>query len=387
MIISRYLFREILYTLLALTTLLLLIYVSHRFMSYLVQASVGSLPAEFIFHLLALRLLTDLMLILPLGFFLALLLALGRLYKDNEIIALFACGLAVPVTSILIFAFIFSTVISTLSLILAPWAESQRDRLQIQLSTAAQVGGIAAGRFKEFNHGNGIFYVESLDTDNNTMHTLFVQVNLPHKRLVMVAKEGYQVLQEGELFMVLVDGYRYENEPGNLGYVITEFAEHRLRIPKRLDAYQPGDNRAALPTQQLWFATDPRLQAELQWRLSLPLSVILLAALAIPLSHTTPRQGHYAKILAGILIYLIYNNLLNVTTKWVERGDISPWIGVWWVHAGLLIIILFLFYLPQLRNIYYRKLSYYSFFKFFSQKRPKNKNLFKNDKNTMKNLS
>ncbi|MEK8019741.1 MAG: LptF/LptG family permease, partial [Candidatus Parabeggiatoa sp.] len=153
MIISRYLFREILYILLALTALLILIYISHRFMKYLVQASIGDLPAQFIFQLLALRLLTDLMLILPLGFFLALLLALGRLYKDNEITAMAACGIGVPVKSIISFGVIFAVIIGLLSLVLAPWAENQRGLLQVQLKTMAEVGGIAAGRFREFNHG------------------------------------------------------------------------------------------------------------------------------------------------------------------------------------------------------------------------------------------
>lgn len=348
MIITRYLFREVLYTLLALTALLILIYISHRFMSYLVQASMGALPANFIFQLITLRLLSDLMLILPLGLFLALLLALGRLYKDNEITAMAACGIAVPITSILSFGLIFSFFIGLLSLLIAPWAESQRDILQVQLKTAAEVGGIAAGRFKEFNHGNGIFYVETIDEVENIMRTLFVQVNLPDRQVVMVADKGYQTVDGGELFLVLVDGQRYEQSPpGSLSYIITEFTEHRIRIPKRIDTHQ-GENRSAIPTHLLFQKTQLVYQAELQWRLSLPLTVILLAALAVPLSYTTPRQGHYAKILAGILIYLIYNNLLNIGKKWVERGDVSPWIGVWWVHLLLLIIILMLYYPPPL---------------------------------------
>lgn len=348
MIITRYLFREILYTLLALTALLILIYISHRFMSYLVQASIGDLPADFIIQLITLRLLSDLMLILPLGLFLALLLALGRLYKDNEITAMAACGIAVPVTSILSFGVIFSFLMGLLSLFIAPWAETQRDILQVQLKTAAEVGGIAAGRFKEFNHGNGIFYVETIDETKNMMHTLFVQVNLPEREVVMVAEKGYQTLDGGELFLVLLDGQRYErNPPNTLNYVITEFTEHRIRIPKKINTHQ-GENRSAIPTHLLMQKTELVYQAELQWRLSLPLTAILLAALAVPLSYTTPRQSHYAKILSGILIYLIYNNLLNIGKKWIERGDVSPWLGIWWVHLLLLMIILMLYYPPPL---------------------------------------
>ncbi len=347
LIISRYLFKEILYTLLALSSLLILIYVSHRFMAYITKASIGAIPAEFIFQLLGLKLLSDLILILPLGFFLALLLALGRLYKDNEITALASCGIPVPIYTIVGFGFIFSIIIGILSLFLAPWAEQQQDVLQVQLKSAAEVGGIAAGRFKEFNHGNGIFYVEKIE--GKDMQTLFIQANLPKKQVVLVANKGYQEQQGKDLFMVLVDGHRYESEHGKLNYTVTKFEEHRIKLPKLVSSSN-GTELDAMSTEQLWLSDQIALQAELQWRLSFPLSVILLALLAVPLSHTTPRQGQYSKIVSGILIYLIYNNLLNVAKKWVERGDVSPIIGVWWVHITLIFIIFALFHLAELKR-------------------------------------
>jgi lipopolysaccharide export system permease protein len=350
LIISRYLYREILYTLLALSTLLVLIYISNRFIAYLVQASVGDLPVAFIFQLLALKLLSGLMLILPLSLFLAILLSLGRLYKDNEITAMAACGIPMPTGSIISFGAMFAIIVSLLTLLVAPWAERQIALLQSNLSTvAAEVSGVAAGRFKGFYQGKGIFYVEGVDSEKNTMQNLFMQTKLPKKQIIMTAKSGYKKAQDGELFLVLVDGYRYESPPSSLNYVVTKFAEHKIRIPKLVDVVK-SEETEAIPTEKLWFADKPALQAELQWRLAIPLSVILLAALAIPLSHTNPRQGQYSKIFAGIIIYLIYGNLMNIAKKWLERGDVPAWIGIWWVHIGLLIIILYLFYLPFLKT-------------------------------------
>ncbi len=351
MIISRYLYREILYTLLALSTLLILIYISNRFIAYLVQASVGDLPIGFIFQLLGLKLLSGLILILPLSFFLATLLSLGRLYKDNEITAMAACGIPMPTRSIITFGAMFAIVVSLLTLLVAPWAEREIASLQSDLSTvAAEVSGVAAGRFKGFRQGKGIFYVEAIETETNTMKNLFVQTQMPKKHIIMTAKSGYKKAQNGDLFLILIDGYRYESAtPYSLNYVITKFAQHQIRIPKLLSVVK-SEEAEAIPTEKLWFATKPALQAELQWRFSLPLSVILLAALAIPLSHTNPRQGQYSKIFAGIIIYLIYGNLMNIAKKWLERGDVPNWLGIWWVHFGLLIIILFLFYLPSLKT-------------------------------------
>lgn len=351
MIIGRYLFVEILYTLLALIALLLLIYISHRFMVYLTQASSGVLPPEFILQVLVIRLLSDLVLILPLAFFLSILLVLGRWYKDNEITALAACGIPLPLTSLLLAALLFASITATFALVVSPWAKGQMENLKVKISSVAEVGGIAAGRFKEFIQGHGIFYVETIDTTHNEMSDVFVQANLPDKQVILVADRGYQTLKSEQLFMVLVNGRRYENKRGSLSYIVTEFAEHSLRVPKRLDTSQ-GDKRASMTTRALWGTTNGAYQAELQWRLSMPLSVILLALLAVPLAHTTPRQGQYAKILAGILIYLTYSNMLNVTQKLVERGDISPWIGVWSVHASLAVIILILFQLTYLRERY-----------------------------------
>ncbi|MCK5716332.1 MAG: LptF/LptG family permease, partial [Thiomargarita sp.] len=120
----------------------------------------------------------------------------------------------------------------------------------------------------------------------------------------------------------------------------------------------------------LLFKPDAALQAELQWRLSMPLTVILLAALAIPLSYSTPRQGQYGKLVIGILIYLMHGNLLNVAKKWVEHGDVSPWIGVWWTHVILLMIVLILFNIKFLKNEMHRLSNL--FLSFFQSSRTSN---------------
>lgn len=356
MIINRYVVREIIYTFLGLSALLILIYISNRFMLYLVQAASGKIPADFVLRLLVLKLLSDLMLILPLAFFLSILLALGRLYKDNEITVMAACGIAVPLKSIVGLGLVVGIGIGALSLGIAPWAQSQRSQLQAQLNTRADIFGIAAGRFKEFNQGQGIFYVEDIDKTSGKMQTLFAQTWLPEKQVIFSAKQAYRKIEQGELVMVLEDGYRYENKPSQLNFTRTQFVEHSITIPQPAD-FVRADSRDALPTSVLLNSTDLVHQAELQWRFSLPLSVILLAALAVPLSRTSPRQGQYSKIFVGILISLIYNNLLNIAQKWLSRGDVPPWIGVWWVHTLMLFFIIGLWFLPQFNRYMFRQRS------------------------------
>jgi len=352
LIIRRYFFREILYTLFALTALLILIYLSHRFMFYLVQASTGLIPAGFILQFLGLKLLSDMMVILPLSLFLSILLALGRLYKDNEIIALASCGIPVPFSSILGLGVGFAFIIGLLSLIIAPWAKSQIEILKVQASAVAEITTISAGRFKEFGQGNGIFYVETLSSDNTRMEGIFVQATMSGKQIILTARQGYQKVQGDALFMVLSQGHRYEGKEGTLEYVVTEFAEHTIKLPNPT-AGAPQSRLIAVPTWELWKATDRATLAELQWRFSLPLTAILLTALAVPLSKTNPRQGQYAKLFTGIMISLIYNNLLSIAQKWTEKGDVPMWLGVWWVHGVLLLIILGLLYSSRIKTWWY----------------------------------
>ncbi len=345
MLIRRYFFAEIIKVMFVLLLMLLLIYISHRFMSYLVQAAAGSIAASYIFSLLGLRLLRDLTLLIPLGFFLAILIALGRLYKDNEITALAACGINVPYRSILGLGAGVACFIALLSMLFAPWADRQVEKLRIQAASEAEISAVAAGRFKEFMQGNGIFYVEDLNRDTKTLSFIFAQANLEHSKAIIIAQSGQQEQENGELFLNLKQGYRYHLPENSLEHTVIQFEEHRLHIPRKLDNEQTS-RYSALPTGVLWSSNQTAYMAELQWRISLPLSVLLLTALAVPLSRTTPRQGQFAKLFAGILLFLIYNNLLNVAKKWLERGEIPPWVGLWWVHLLMLVVVFITLWLP-----------------------------------------
>jgi lipopolysaccharide export system permease protein len=85
----------------------------------------------------------------------------------------------------------------------------------------------------------------------------------------------------------------------------------------------------------LWRSSDPLDQAELQARISGPLSLFALMLLAVPLSRSRPREGRYARLGVGMLIYIIYANTLSIARLALERGEVPPWLGLWWVH-GLL---------------------------------------------------
>lgn len=332
MIIQRYLLREILGTLLAVTGVLYLIYIGNRFVRFLAEAQAGGIPADAIVQLLALKSISNLVMLLPLSVFFAVLLAFGRLYRDHEMTALAACGVgpARLARTVLAYALVCGALVAALSLYWGPWAERLSTRIQEQLQADAEVSGIAAGRFKEIR-GGWAFYVESISPEG-VLRNVFVQGARGGESMVIAAQRGrFEFTEEGDRYLVLEEGHRYEGEPGSAGFKIVAFEEHGVLVEER--PVHLGSRASMLSTAELLASSQPKLMGELQWRWSMPLATVLLALLAVPLSRAHPRQGRYAKLFVAILVYVIYTNMLVVARSWVERGKLDPLIGLWWVHA------------------------------------------------------
>lgn len=350
MIIFRYLTRELLTALSAIASILLLIFLSNQFTRFLSQAATGKFAGAILLRLIAIEIPHLLSILLPLGLFLAILLVYGRMYADNEMTILTVCGisrtkltlLTLPATSIVFFIVCF------LSLWLNPKLLMYRDTLLAQTGTAAQLETTLPGRFQEANGGQRIFYVESIAADHQRMQNLFmVQLandstkNNPHW-IIVTAKDGYQVVypNTGDRFFVTTNGRRYEGVPGQNDFKVVQYGAYGIRIESHVGDISAQEE--TMPTSALFHATkDKQLAAsELQWRLSMPLSALLLTLLAIPLSRVKPRFGRYAQLLPAILVYILYANLLLVGRNWIEQSMISTHLGLWWIHALLLLVII-----------------------------------------------
>ena len=345
MIISRYLLREILLALFAVSGVLYVIYVSNRLIRFFSDAESGGLPGMVIPQLLALKSLSNLTMILPLAFFIAVLIALGRLYKDNEMLALTACGVGTDRLrrTILWLAFGFAGVVAAISLYGGPWAEELSYQIQDVARANADVHSIAAGRFRELHGGKMGFYVEHMGDDKRTMKNVFIQSRRNGVLNVIAAARGHQEVdrQSGDRYLILEDGYRYEGQPGDSQFKIIHFARHGLLLEEQ-QVTPSARKMMASSTPALWGNPGLDEKAELQWRIAMPLATILLAALAVPLSRTGPRQGRFAKLFIAVVIYALYMNFLAVARSWMEHGVIAPALGLWWVHGllGLVIVVL-----------------------------------------------
>jgi lipopolysaccharide export system permease protein len=206
--------------------------------------------------------------------------------------------------------------------------------LQSEARAMSRIIGVIAGRFKEMEGGARVFFAEGISDDGQRLRNVFVRVGDRTPPVVFSAAGGYQYEnpETGDRFVVLVDGHRYEGEPGSADYTVTRFESHALRV---LKAGQEQQRRRAeaVPTGDLFDSEDPRLTTELHWRFSTPASVLVLGFLAVPLARTTPRQGRFGKLTNAILIYFVYSNLLGVARELVQQEKLSPILGIWTLHA------------------------------------------------------
>jgi lipopolysaccharide export system permease protein len=339
-IFDRYLLKEVIYGWLAVTVILWLILVSNRLVRYLADAAAGDIPGELIFKLLGLKMVWYIIHIVPFALALGVVLGLGRLYRDNEMTVMAACGVG-PLRiykPVLGFGLLVAASLAWLALYVSPGVQEISHRLETAAARQADVTALGAGRFNEIQNGKLTFYAERLSADKQTMENLFIAVrnqkDSSKPQQIVRARSAYRQRDEetGDQFLVLVNGVRYEGIPGEAAYRVMQFAEYGVRIDL------PGGDvtttkRAATPTATLLASSNTEDIAEVQWRLSMPLSVISLLLLAVPLSRSSPRQGRYGRLVIAILLFVIYYNLLGTAKAWVGDGSVPPLIGLWWVPA------------------------------------------------------
>ncbi|PKM31355.1 MAG: LPS export ABC transporter permease LptF [Gammaproteobacteria bacterium HGW-Gammaproteobacteria-11] len=344
MIVFRYLSREVLLTLTAVSGVLLLIIMSGRFIKYLAQAAAGQLDPGVLFLIMGYRLPGFMVLILPLGLFLGILLAYGRLYLDSEMTVLSATGMSDR--KILGYtqgsALLVALLVGFLSLWIAPAGVLKTQQLFNEQDAMTEFDTLAAGRFQSLGSGQRVTYAGGLSEDRTELHDLFITERADsgsEARLgVLVAESGRQQMNpDGSRYLVLNQGYRYDGRPGSADFRIIQYDTYGVLLPRPEVAREVTD-REAMSTLSLLGQQDVRLQAELQWRLSIPLLVFVVAFFAVPLARVNPRQGRFLKLLPAVMLYMAYLALLISARGWMENGRLPAALGLWWVHLLFLLI-------------------------------------------------
>lgn len=357
MIIFRYLAKEVFVTLISLTAILMLIFLSNQLIQYLNRAASGTIPGLIIMKLMMLELPTLLCLLIPLGFYISLLLAYGRLYAESEMTVLRACGYGPDL--LLKHSFIMASVVTVLvaavMIWVSPYIYIERALLLRNTGVQTLIKTIMPGRFHAIHHGQEVFYVQSMSRDHNKAEKIFLA-----KRSSVENKIRWDILwadkafaetdtKTGEDYIVLQEGKEYQGTPGNAEYQVTHFGQYKTRLPH--PEVDIKDDLRTIKTVDLLPLNNPDRgkAAELQWRLSVPIMVLTLTLVAVPLSRVNPRSGKYAKLLPAIIIYILYANLMFITRNAVVSGALPKWIGLWWVHVVVAALGVFLIWRNQVK--------------------------------------
>ena len=347
--LDRYIFREVAVTCLAVTVVLLVILVSNQLARVLSQAAANDFPREVVMSLIGLTSAGYLTVIVPIGFFLSIMLALGRLYHESEMAAIQSCGVG-PVglfRPIGLLGLAIAALLVWLSFWAIPEAGARAQQIRAEALREAQFGALEPGRFRTFGGGSVVFYAERVD-DNRILHNVNVFVDRTEepgsegKMEIWVATRAEQRgAGQADQTFILYDGRRYEGVPGSGEFRVIQFAEGG--IPIRLGELRSGAGKAELKsTSELLSSADPADKAELQWRISTPILALVLMVLAVPLSRLRPRQGRFGRIGVAILAYFVYSQLLAAARTWVESSVVPEFVGIWWVHAIALCLGLWL---------------------------------------------
>lgn len=339
-IVDRYLITEVLKTFLAIVFTLMLIVSSMLFLRTLEEVNLGALNADLVLHFLGLQLLRDSSSLIPPAFFIAMLAALGRLARDSELIALSACGVGPRrvYRALLVLAIPVGLLTAWFSLVLQPTAAAGIAEIRLQQKEqAAQIAGLQAGRFYVESDGDLVVYIGEIDRHKG-LGQVFILDSREDVTRVVVSESGRHRKDEsnGDHLVTLVDGHRFDGNPGEGAFMIGKFGTYQVRIRGNGDEPRTVNKLSTTPTEALWGTGDVGVRTELEHRISAPLSVFVLALIAVPLVAISPRQRTSGRLFLAFLAYFSFFNLQRLAESWLAGGTTPPWLGSLWYQLLVL---------------------------------------------------
>lgn len=345
-ILQKYLFREWLWTFLAVTIVLLIVMIGVALGELLNDIAGGRIPSGLLWVLIGLKMPEVMGTILPLSMFIAIIWGLGRIYRDQEMSVMRSSGfrwqmmlrplfnLLLPVGAILLL----------IGLFLNPVAASATQQKLLDAFKNAAEWGLQTGTFHVLRGGELVLYVEAVEKDGRTLKNVFIQRKDEEREQVWSAEKGYYWLDKttGNRYLTLENGQITEGGSETLDFGIMRFSRNDLKLPEP-ETRVKEDAVEVRKSADILFSGSVEGVVEIQWRIAPAIAVIVLGLLAIPLSHSAPKEGRGGRALLGILAYSVYVNTLYMTRNWLLKGELPLFLGLWWVHVlALLIAIIWL---------------------------------------------
>ena len=326
----------------------------------MVQESVErGIPLQELMPLVSFKMIRDLSLILSLSLFLAIILTISQLYKNSEAVVMNSLGLSdkhfiVFIQPLVLLSFV---IIFFLTIYAVPWAMQQKNIMEEETKNASEFSFITAGEFEVFKQGKIVFYASEskpLDTiEGQNMEEIFIYAFDNEKPVIVLASEAKKYIdsESKSIYLRLKDGVRYQGIPGNENINILNFDWYDLEIvsgelQKSIVIYTKIEGKSTL---DLVKEGGRYANAELQWRLSQPITVLILSVIGVFLGKTSPRGGKGVNLLIGIIVFMLYYNGLLIAKSAIELGQMDPIIGLWGVHLLMVLLLLLLYQFRQMR--------------------------------------
>ena len=322
---------------------LLVVWLSVLLVRLLGEAANGSIGADVVFGLAAFSSITALPVILAVALFIAVLTTITRNFRESEMVVWFASGLSLKdwIGPILRVAVPVALIIGFLTLMASPWAYRQIEEYRQRYEQRSDLSKVTAGQFIETERGARVFFAEEPTAPGDELGKVIARVIEPDwQSVVTAASARIETEANGDRFLVLSQGHRYDIKPGQNEFRMLEFDNYGFRLESRssensVEALRAQAERKikARPTFSLLSDNTDEARSQIMWRLALPLAALNLALLAIPLGAVNPRLGRSGDILIAGLVGLLYMNLINLSRGWIGAGKLEFSIGVWLVHA------------------------------------------------------
>ena len=362
-IIARYLILNVLAILFAVLLVIGLVIFGNQLVLVIKDSLEAGIPLTDLLPLISFNMLRDIPLILSLSLFLSIIIAINRLYKNSEAIVMNSMGIGdksfmLFIQPIVIVIFIIILYLTTVTI---PWAKAQRSAIMDRTENASEFSFIKQGEFQEFKDGEIVFYASKVSNEDRSdiqqMEDIFIYSQDNKENAITLASQAqkYTDKETNNVYLRLIDGKRYYGFPSDKEQKILQFDLYDLLIIEgdKLNSSYMYSEIDGMSTFDLLRADGIREFSELQWRLSQPISVLILSLLAVLLGKSSPRGGKNIGLLVGVTIFVLYNQAIHLAKSSLERGETPLIFGLWWVHLVLLILIL-VFYLYR-----HRKLAYY----------------------------
>ena len=362
-IISRYILRNLIVFFLAITFIIGLIVFGNQFVLTTQESLSFGIPIKELMPLVGFNMLRDIPIILTLSLFLSIIITISQLYKNSEAVVMNSIGLGDRdfINLIKPIVFVSFIIVFYLTIFAVPWAKQQKRIAEDVTVNASEFSFITEGKFESFKNGEIVFYAsESNITDTvgeQNMEEIFIYALDKGKPVIVLASEAnkYTNAETESIYLRLKNGTRYEGLPGNENINILNFEQYDLEIvsgdiQKSISNFSEIEEKNSI---DLLREGGVKANAEIQWRISQPISVLILSIFGIFLGKSSPRTGKGINLIIGIVVFMLYNNALLVAKSSIESSQLSPIIGMWGIHLSLLLILIIFYQFRQGKIAYF----------------------------------